>query len=49
MEQFGNYMEDKFSIVTGLDYATVTPYVLDFAAVGLLAITGREVQADIIG
>ena len=42
VEQFGNYMEDKFSIVAGLDYATVTPYVLDFAAVGLLAITGRE-------
>lgn len=42
VEQFGNYMEEKFSIVTGLDYATVTPYVLDFAATGLLAITGRE-------
>ncbi len=42
VEQFGNYMEDKFSIVTGLDYATVTPYVFDFASVGLLAITGRE-------
>ena len=42
VEQFGNYMEDKFSIVTGLDYATVTPYVLDFASIGLLAITGRE-------
>ncbi len=42
VEQFSNYMEDKFSIVIGLDYATVTPYVLDFAAAGLLAITGRE-------
>lgn len=42
VEQFGNYMEDKFSIVAGLDYATVTPYVLDFAAAGLLAIAGRE-------
>lgn len=42
VEQFGNYMEDKFSIVTGLDYATVTPYVLDFAVAGVLAITGRE-------
>ena len=41
VEQFGNYMEDKFSIVTGLDYATVTPYVFDFASAGLLAITGR--------
>ena len=42
VEQFSNYMEDKFSIVTGLDYATVTPYVLDFASAGLLAIAGRE-------
>lgn len=42
VEQFGNYMEEKFSIVTGLDYATVTPYVFDFASAGLLAITGRE-------
>lgn len=42
VEQFSNYMENKFSIVTGLDYATVTPYVLDFASTGLLAITGRE-------
>lgn len=42
MEQFGNYMQNEFSVVTGLDYATVTPYVLDFASIGLLAITGRE-------
>ena len=42
VEQFGNYMENKFSIVAGLDYATVTPYVLDFASAGLLAIAGRE-------
>lgn len=42
MEQFGNYMEEKFSVVTGLDYATVNPCILDFASIGLLAITGRE-------
>lgn len=42
VEQFGSYMEDKFSIVSGLDYATVMPHIMDFAAVGLLAITGRE-------
>ena len=41
-EQFGYCMQDKFSIVTGLDYATVTPCVLDFASLGLLTITGRE-------
>lgn len=42
VEQFGNYMEDSFNIVSGLDYATVTPCVVDFAALGLLAVTGRE-------
>lgn len=42
VEQFSHYMEDKFSIVAGLDYATVTPFVLDFSSVGLLAVTGRE-------
>ena len=42
VEQFGNYMEDNFNIVSGLDYATVTPCVVDFSALGLLAITGRE-------
>ena len=42
VDQFSNYMEDRFSVVTGLDYATVTPYVLDFANAGLLAIAGRE-------
>ncbi len=41
-EQFGGCMEDRFSIVTGLDYASVTPCVVDFASLGLLAITGRE-------
>lgn len=45
VEQFENYMEEKFSIVAGLDYATVTPYVFDFASMGLLAITGREESA----
>ena len=42
VEQFGQYMKEQFSIVIGLDYATVTPCVLDFASAGLLAITGRE-------
>lgn len=42
LEQFGNYMQDSFSIVAGLDYATVTPYVLDFASAGLLAVSGRD-------
>lgn len=42
VEQFGGYMQDAFSVVAGLDYATVTPYVMDFASVGLLAVAGRE-------
>lgn len=42
IEQFGKLMEEKFSIVIGLDYASVTPHVLDFATVGLLTITGRS-------
>ena len=40
--QLGNYMEEPFSMVIGLDYATVTPCVLDLASVGLLAVAGRE-------
>lgn len=41
-EEFSNYMQDGTSVVSGLDYATVTPHVVDFSTVGLLAITGRE-------
>lgn len=42
VEEFGNYMLQGLSVVSGLDYSTVTPMVLDFSALGLLAITGRE-------
>lgn len=41
-EEFGNYMQNRFSVVAGLDYSTVTPSVIDFSALSLLAITGRE-------
>jgi len=41
-EEFANYMQNRFRVVMGLDYATVTPCIVDFAALGLLAITGRE-------
>ena len=41
-DEFSNYMQDGTSIVSGLDYATVTPYVMDFSAIGMLAITGRD-------
>lgn len=42
IEQFGHYMENCFSIAVGLDYATVSPVVIDFATLGVLGITGRE-------
>ena len=42
IEQFGSYMSGDFSVVVGLDYATVMPYAMDFSAIGLLAVTGRE-------
>ncbi len=41
MENFAHYMENKFSLVFGLDYATVTPFVLNFASLGMMAVTGR--------
>lgn len=41
-EEFGNYMQESFNMVVGLDYATVMPCVVDFSTVGVLAITGRE-------
>ena len=41
-EEFSNYMRSGASVVAGLDYATVTPYMLDLSNLGLLAITGRE-------
>lgn len=40
--EFAGYMQDRFNIVAGLNYATVTPMTLNLANLGLLAITGRE-------
>ena len=42
LEQFGNYMEKRFSIVSGLDYATVSPFVIDFASIGVMGVSGHE-------
>ncbi len=42
IEQFSNYMNKEFTIVSGLDYATITPKVIDFASLGMIAIAGRE-------
>lgn len=41
-DEFSNYMQDDTSVVVGLDYATVTPYAIDLASVGMLAVTGRD-------
>ena len=41
-EEFGSFMQKEFSLVAGLDYATVNPLALNFASLGLLAIAGRE-------
>lgn len=42
LEQFSGDMQDEFNVVSGLDYATVSPFVLNFASLSLLAVTGRE-------
>ncbi len=39
--KLAGFMQRKFSLVAGLDYETITPQVLDFASMGLLAVTGR--------
>lgn len=41
-EELSNYMQSGFDVVAGLDYASVMPCVVDFAALGMLAVTGRE-------
>ena len=35
-------MQKSFGVVVGLDYATVAPYLLQFASMSLLAISGKE-------
>ncbi len=41
-ENYGNLMKQRFSVVFGLDYSTVMPFVLDFSSIGLLGISGAE-------
>lgn len=41
-DTFGSYMTQKFQIVSGLDYSTVTPHVIDFNGLSMLSISGRE-------
>lgn len=41
-ENFEAFMQEKFRLVGGLNYDTVTPYVLNFAELGVIAVTGKE-------
>ena len=41
-EELASYTRTEFKLVAGLDYATVTPFVMDFTALGVLGISGRE-------
>lgn len=41
-ENFGGYMNRRFRLVAGLDYGSVTPFVIDFNGLGMLSISGRE-------
>jgi len=41
-ENFGSYMNRRFRMVAGLDYGSVTPFVIDFTGLGMLSISGRE-------
>lgn len=41
-DQFGSMMAEPFQVAAGLNYATVTPCVLDLSSLGMLAITGRD-------
>lgn len=40
--EFSNYMQERFNIVIGIDYETVTPFLLNLAQVGCFAISGKE-------
>ncbi|MDY3747034.1 MAG: type VII secretion protein EssC [Lachnospiraceae bacterium] len=42
LKEFENDMQTPFTLVAGLDYGTVSPFGLDFASLGLLAVCGRE-------
>lgn len=42
LKEFASSMQKNFLVVAGLDYASVAPYVLQFASTPLLAISGKE-------
>lgn len=41
-DTFAPYMQEKHTIAVGLDYDSVSPYIFDLSALGVLAISGRE-------
>lgn len=41
-DEFQSMMRQRFMIAAGLDYETVMPHMLDFASIGVVAVTGRE-------
>lgn len=42
VEEHARYMNRAFNLVSGYDYSSVSPFTIDFANVGLLAISGRD-------
>ena len=41
-EEFSGYMTNRFSIISGLNYATVMPESINLNGLGMLAISGKE-------
>lgn len=41
-EQFAGYMQEPFQMVMGLDYASVTPFMINLSALGVCGISGKE-------
>lgn len=42
LENYRMFMQQKFSIVVGLDYDTVVPFTFKLSELGMIAISGRE-------
>lgn len=42
LENYCGYMQEKFSVIVGLDYASVSPFAIGLNGMGALAISGRE-------
>lgn len=43
LEKYSEYIDSgKYSIVSGVDYETVLPYILDLSSINLLAVSGKK-------